>query len=281
MRAVVSLVLLSLLCVVFAGEPIIMSREIGTAINTQDIQSFFNIDSQPMFEAPSEPIPQLTTTSPPTTTKIPTVDRPTSTRLPLPSTLPPRLPLPTFNSLLPRPNLPTGTTPTSTRMPLLPTTTLPHLSTRLPRPTFLPNAPTRVPMPTFGGRWVQAFVDDKSPIQCPFGDIEKNKHVGGGNTRYQSNYFLSKNLKLAASCRLDCTSQVAGQLHFDGGCKQRFFYYANVDRCQVASELDDMQAKLAEAYCMRCNGCVKTHNRAFNAASAKRVVGDNSAKVPH
>ncbi|KAL0481432.1 cell surface glycoprotein [Acrasis kona] len=238
MRAVVSLVLLGLLCVVFAGDKNVMSSEYDRVGYRQDFTD--KKDPKPMFqEAPlfDGPMPSPTTPPPTTTTPPPTTTR-------QPTTLPPRLPI--FN-----------------RVPF--------------RPTFLPKVSTR----SLGGNWVQAFVDDKSPVQCPFGAIEKNKHVGGGDTRRQSNYFLSKNLKLAASCRLDCMSQVAGQLHFDGGCKQRFFYYANANRCQVASELDDTQAKLAETYCMRCNGCVKTHNRAFNAASAKGAVGDNSAKLPH
>ncbi|KAL0481433.1 transcriptional regulator [Acrasis kona] len=224
MRAVVSLVLLSLLCVVFAGDKNVMSSELSQAIKTVGWET----PEPEIIYAPT------TTNPPPTTTKPP---------------------------------------PTTTKSP---TTTLPPRPKNIPAFT-LPKLPSTRP----GGKWVQAFIEDKSPIKCPFDTIEKNEHVGGGNTRHQSNYFLSKNLKLAASCRLDCMSQVAGQLHFDGGCKQRFFYYANVGRCQIASELDDTQAKLAETYCMRCNGCVKTHNRAFNAASAKGAVGDNSAKLPH
>ncbi|KAL0491145.1 hypothetical protein AKO1_002351, partial [Acrasis kona] len=105
-------------------------------------------------------------------------------------------------------------------------------------------------------------------LKCPPTQEQKSSPVGGGSVRRPSNYFLAKGYKLAASCRIDCMSKVAGLVHFDGGCKQRFFYYANTAHCLLAGELTNEQAKLAEAYCMSCNGCIKRHNREFNAASA-------------
>ncbi|KAL0479627.1 hypothetical protein AKO1_006018 [Acrasis kona] len=118
-------------------------------------------------------------------------------------------------------------------------------------------------------------------LKCPKKTNGEKDSIGRGNIRRQSKYFLAKGYKLAASCRIDCMSKVSDQAHFDGGCKQRFFYYGNTGSCLLAGELDESQAKLAEAYCMSCNGCIKTHNRAFTKDSAKTSVGDNSAKLPH
>ncbi|KAL0487043.1 hypothetical protein AKO1_000373 [Acrasis kona] len=152
----------------------------------------------------------------------------------------------------------------------------------LPSPTTTkpPVAVAPISTKVLFGSYVQSFINDKSPMKCPPVVEKENAPIGGGDVRRHSNYFLAKDYKLAASCRLDCTSKVSGQVHFDGGCKHRYFYYGNTGRCLVAGELNDAQAKLAEAYCMSCNGCIKTHNRAFNAAIAKGVEGDNSGKTP-
>ncbi|KAL0477852.1 hypothetical protein AKO1_013677 [Acrasis kona] len=119
-----------------------------------------------------------------------------------------------------------------------------------------------------------------SSFQCPPLSDKKKATVGGGDVKRHSNYFLGPNYKLAASCRLDCMSKVSGKVHFDGGCKHRFYYYANTGSCLVAGEVNDAQAKLAEAYCMNCNGCVKTHNRPFDMTTARKSQGDNSGKLP-
>ncbi|KAL0477690.1 synA, partial [Acrasis kona] len=149
--------------------------------------------------------------------------------------------------------------------------TLAPMSLPSPTTTKPPVAVAPISTKVLFGSYVQSFINDKSPMKCPPVVEKENAPIGGGDVRRHSNYFLAKDYKLAASCRLDCTSKVSGQVHFDGGCKHRYFYYGNTGRCLVAGELNDAQAKLAEAYCMSCNGCIKTHNRAFNAAIAKGV----------
>ncbi|KAL0490447.1 papilin [Acrasis kona] len=101
-----------------------------------------------------------------------------------------------------------------------------------------------------------------------------------GDVRRDAQYYLADGYKLALSCRLDCMSKVSGKVHFDGGCKERYYYYGSIGTCLQAGELSDSQAKIAENFCMNCNGCKKSHNRPFNAASAKSTQGDNSGRLP-
>ncbi|KAL0492014.1 hypothetical protein AKO1_010151 [Acrasis kona] len=128
------------------------------------------------------------------------------------------------------------------------------------------------------GNTLSSKSNNKISIRCP--KEQKSSPIGGGNVRRPSKYFLAEGYKLAASCRIDCMSKVAGQVHFDGGCKKRYYYYGNVGHCLLSGDLTNEQAKLAEAYCMGCNGCIKRHNREFNVTSAKKSVGDNSKKLP-
>ncbi|KAL0486674.1 hypothetical protein AKO1_001657 [Acrasis kona] len=120
------------------------------------------------------------------------------------------------------------------------------------------------------------ILSSEEHFACP-----KSTYIGGSDVRHNSKYFLGSQHRLGATCRLDCLSKVSGTVHFDGGCKQRFFYYTNVNRCLLAGELNNTQARMAEALCINCNGCVKKHTREFNQKSAKSSVGDNSQKLPH
>ncbi|KAL0476735.1 hypothetical protein AKO1_010904 [Acrasis kona] len=101
-----------------------------------------------------------------------------------------------------------------------------------------------------------------------------------GDVRRDAQYYMADGYKLALSCRLDCLSKVSGEVHFDGGCKQRYYYYGSIGTCLQAGELSNSQAKIAENFCMNCNGCKKSHSRPFNAASAKSAQGDNSGRLP-